>query len=485
MSESVKVGLLAVLLLSLCSYSYCNEVKLTSPNQTTVSDDGYQEVPLQFVFPFYGEEFETSYMFTNGVVGFRNPTDSQVESHWCCDGLDLVKMSEDGTDISRYGYAIAPLWTDLIDLEQGNSGLFTEGDTSQQTYRWKNLAEFYDATRLNTFELQIKKDGTYIVDYTAVNIQDHTISTGEAGNLAKGVSEGVQEAYYPNGYEGVPSTFGNLNLAFCDSNALYDPSCPNYAEAYAEFLYTEACNADATYDPECTGYAKAYLEQQCMYNPQYDKTCAGYVDREERKVTEEKPEPIRIEGENPISEVLEQPDLITDFAGTTGYQIEGMPSASAPVVEPRKEEREKPKEELEVVEEREKPVDEQDNRKQEQPIEKTVANEQAPKKAEKKQVLTKNDKLKALVSKRAVALAKKVESAVTLEQQIVVQQQLMSLISFVPDFNYAEQEMKDLASFYPSKDNVDNAFARWFVNDKNFIRLEDLQYPQRNTQWQR
>ena len=424
-------------------------------------------------------------MFTNGVVGFRNPEDSQVESHWCCDGLDLVKMSEDGTDISRYGYAIAPLWTDLIDLEQGNSGLFTEGDTSQQTYRWKNLAEFYDATRLNTFELQIKKDGTYIVDYTAVNIQDHTISTGEAGNLAKGVSEGVQEAYYPNGYEGVPSTFGNLNLAFCDSNALYDPSCPNYAEAYAEFLYTEACNADATYDPECTGYAKAYLEQQCMYNPQYDKTCAGYVDREERKVTEEKPEPIRIEGENPISEALELPDLITDFAGTTGYQIEGTPRASAPVIEPRKEEREKPKEELEVVEEREKPVDEQDNRKQEQPIEKTVANEQAPKKAEKKQVLTKNDKLKALVSKRAVSLTKKVEGAVTLEQQIVVQQQLMSLISFVPDFNYAEQEMKDLASFYPSKDNVDNAFARWFVNDKNFIRLEDLQYPQRNTQWQR
>jgi len=221
--------------------------------------------------------------------------------------------------------------------------------------------------------------------------------------------------------------------------------------------------------------------------------------------------------------------LITDFAGTTGYQIEGTPRASAPVIEPRreevvnnvepreleqremeepsmgeesfseivqrerepenreeqKEEREEPKEEVEVVEERKEPVDEQDNRKQEQPIEKTVANKQAPKKIEKKQVLTKNDKLKALVSKRAVSLTKKVEGAVTLEQQIVVQQQLMSLISFVPDFNYAEQEMKDLASFYPSKDNVDNAFARWFVNDKNFIRLEDLQYPQRNTQWQR
>ena len=101
--------MLAVLLLSLCSYSYCNEVKLTSPNHTTVYDDHYAEVPLQFVFPFYGEEFQTSYMFTNGVVGFRNPTDSQVESHWCCNGRDLQTMADNNQDISRYGYAIAPL----------------------------------------------------------------------------------------------------------------------------------------------------------------------------------------------------------------------------------------------------------------------------------------------------------------------------------------------------------------------------------------
>lgn len=336
--------MLAVLLLSLCSYSYCDEVKLTSPNQTTVSDDGYAEVPLQFVFPFYGEEFETSYMFTNGVVGFRNPTDSQVESHWCCQGLDLVKMSEDGTDISRYGYAIAPLWTDLIDLEQGNSGLFTEGDTSQQTYRWKNLAEFYDATKLNSFELQIKQDGSYTVDYTAVNIQNHAITIGETGDLStQGSYEGTQNYYYPTGYQGVPDSYGNeqnsINVfnTLCAANPLYDPQCSGYAEAYAQQLYTQECNKDATYDKDCDGYEKAYFEQQCMYDPQYDKTCNGYI---EIKKEEEKFEPkeLSIKGEDPIQEILELPDLITDFAGTTGYQIEGMPSASAPVVEPRREE---------------------------------------------------------------------------------------------------------------------------------------------------
>ena len=548
MSESVKVGLLAVLLLSLCSYSYCNEVKLTSPNHTTVFDDHYAEVPLQFVFPFYGEEFETSYMFTNGVVGFRNPTDSQVESHWCCNGRDLQTMAENEQNISRYGYAIAPLWTDLIDLGAENSGLFQEGDASQQTYRWKNLAEYYNASRLNSFELQIKPDGSYTVDYTAVDIQNHAIAIGESGDLSTGSYEGIQNYYYSSGYTGVPDSYGNeqnsINVlnTLCAANALYDPQCSGYAEAYAQQLYTQACAADATYDRDCNGYEEAYLEQQCMYDPQYDETCAGYVE------PEPEPEVVLIE------EVLEQPDLTTDFTSASGYEIEGIPSFTMPtyeepqvfepeiiqvepepieapvemqqelereiaVVEPQpsepeqmevlepevgeepieeiveaeqeSEEREEPREEreepeeLEIVEEREEPVDEQEDRAEEQPIEATVANKQAPKKIEKKQVLTKNDKLKALVSKRAVALTKRVENAVTLEQQVVVQQQLLSLISFVPDFNYAEQEMKDLASFYPSKDNVDNAFARWFINDKNFIRLEDLQYPQRNTQWQR
>ena len=578
-----------VLWVLVCSFSYSSdEVKLTSPNHTTVHDDHYAEVPLQFVFPFYGEEFETSYMFTNGVVGFRNPTDSQVESHWCCNGRDLQTMAENEQNISRYGYAIAPLWTDLIDLGAENSGLFTEGDASQQTYRWKNLAEYYNASRLNSFELQIKQDGSYTVDYTAVNIQNHAITIGESGDLSTQSSyEGTQNYYYPSGYQGVPQGYGNeqnsINVlnTLCSANPLYDPQCSGYAEAYAQQLYITECNqntlydsgcsgyeeayfldqctTDATYSRDCNGYEEAYLEQQCMYDPQYDTTCAGYVNMEEQEpsfVTSMVDDGSIIQGDNPVNEVLEQPDIITDFANTSGYEIEGMPSASAQlfempqvfepevlqvepepieapvqemqqelereiaVVEPQpseleqgemeesdvgeepieevvqrereleereeqSEEREEPREELEVVEEREESVEEQDDGQQEQPIEKTVANKQAPKKIEKKQVITKNDKLKTLVSKRAVALAKKVESAVTLEQQIVVQQQLMSLISFVPDFNYAEQKMKDLASFYPSKDNVDNAFARWFVNDKNFIKLEDLQYPQRNTQWQR
>ena len=517
-----------------CCYSFSEEVKLTSPNHTTVHDDHYAEVPLQFVFPFYGGEFETSYMFTNGVVGFRNPTDNSVESHWCCNGRDLQTMADNGQNISRYGYAIAPLWTDLIDLGAENSGLFAEGNTSQQTYKWRNLAEYswpYDATTLNSFELQIKPDGSYTVDYTAVDIQNHAVTIGDAGNLSQGIYEGTQQQYYSTGYVGILTSYGNeqnsINVlnTLCAANALYDPQCSGYSEAYAQQLF----------------------EQECMYNPQYDPTCNGYVE------PEPEPEVVLIE------EVLEQPDLTTDFTSASGYEIEGIPSFTMPtyeepqvfepeiiqvepepieapvemqqelereiaVVEPQPSEleqsevlepevgeepieevveaeeepepREEPieevveaeeeLEELEIVEEREEPVDEQKDRTKEQPIEATAANKQAPtKKNEKKQALTKNEKLKILVAKKAIALTKRVENATTLEQQVQVQQQLLSLISFVPDFNYAEQEIKDLASFYPPQENVDSSFSRWFRTDPNFEVLEDSQYPQRNTQWQR
>ena len=513
-----------------CCYSFSEEVKLTSPNHTTVHDDHYAEVPLQFVFPFYGEEFETSYMFTNGVVGFRNPTDVNVESHWCCNGRDLATMADNNQEISRYGYVIAPLWTDLIDLETGNSGLFAEGDTAQQTYIWRNLAEYsypHDATRLNSFELQIKQDGSYTVDYTAVDIQNHAVTIGDAGDLSTGVYEGTQNYYYSSGYTGVPESYGNeqnsINVlnSLCAANALYDPQCSGYSEAYAQQLF----------------------EQECMYNPQYDPTCNGYVDMEEREVVQVRELVEDGSSAGSIEEAIEQPNIVTDFANTSGYEIEGMPSASAPLFEmptvfepevfeqeppevvnemqqmeqelereivsnepreleqsevPEREVAEEPVEEIVEREQepqqeeepreeiREQPVEEQSDTEQEQPTQKAIVNKPTlTPKAPEKQALTKNEKLKVLVSKKAIALTKQVENATTLEQQVQVQQQMLALISFVPDFNYAEGKVKDLETFYPLEENIDSSFSRWFRTDPNFEVLEDSQYPQRNTQWQR
>lgn len=90
---------------------------------------------------------------------------------------------------------------------------------------------------------------------------------------------------------------------------------------------------------------------------------------------------------------------------------------------------------------------------------------------------TKREKLKLLIAMKAIEAVKELETAVTLEQQMDIQRRLLALISFVPDFkNYNEEEIQDLANFYPPKPTVDHAFARWFLNDPKFSMMTDLQY---------
>ena len=116
---------------------------------------------------------------------------------------------------------------------------------------------------------------------------------------------------------------------------------------------------------------------------------------------------------------------------------------------------------------------------QEDDIEKEIAalesEAEAPTEKKQKKVVTKNDKIRLLLAKKAIELTKQVENAVTIEQQMLVQRQLLALLSFVPGFDYAEKELNQV-SFYPPKPVVDHQYARWFLNDPNFGIMEDSQY---------
>ena len=58
--------------------------------------------------------------------------------------------------------------------------------------------------------------------------------------------------------------------------ALYDPSCPRYAEALLQQQYDQNCIANPLYDSGCPGYATAYLNQQCTINPLYSSSWRLY-----------------------------------------------------------------------------------------------------------------------------------------------------------------------------------------------------------------
>ena len=224
--------------------------------QHQISDDGYARVPLQFSFPYYGRVFTESFMFSNGVVGFLNPTNS-----WCCTGFDL--RNNNGTPFS---FAIMPLQTDLLNY----SGRFlTEGTPQYQRYKWENISEFGRPQNLNTFGVEIRPSGYIGMHYEQVNISpDRPVTIGRTGDVGEFHQYYHGAGFSQGSFNHITESTGNL----CLVNPLSSPSCPNYAQAYQD----QQCSLNPLYSPSCAGYEVAYHNQQCSLNPLYATTCQGY-----------------------------------------------------------------------------------------------------------------------------------------------------------------------------------------------------------------
>ena len=234
-----------------------------------MTDDGYAQVNLPFAFPFYGQVFTTSYMYTNGVVGFLN-------NNWgfCCDGTDLNNQASQQN--SPWNYAIYALNTDLY---PGTNSTFYTQVTDNGTglrYTWDRVVEI--GTQLeNTFSVNIKDSGYIGLSYDSVNLNSYRNPLiGIAGNI----SNGEYSQYYfgqagalPN-VAGTTLTFtGTETTDVCIVNPLFSTTCAGYAQAY----YDQQCTINALYDAGCKGYAEAYHSQQCSINQLYDVSCPGYA----------------------------------------------------------------------------------------------------------------------------------------------------------------------------------------------------------------
>lgn len=224
--------------------------------QHQISDDGYARVPLQFSFPYYGRVFTESFMFSNGVVGFLNPTNS-----WCCSGFDL--RNNNGTPFS---FAIMPLQTDLLNY---NGRFLTEGTPQYQRYKWENISEFGVPENLNTFGVEIRPSGYIGMHYEQVNISPwRPVTIGKTGDV------GEYTQYYHGAGFSQGSNIIESNGNLCVTNPLSSPSCPNYAQAYQD----QQCSLNPLYSPSCQGYEQAYFNQQCSINALFNNQCQGYAE---------------------------------------------------------------------------------------------------------------------------------------------------------------------------------------------------------------
>jgi hypothetical protein len=257
---------------------YLPTLSYTQVTEHRISDDGYVRVPLQFSFPYYGRVFTESYMFSNGVVGFLNPT-----NHWCCSGFDL--RTNNGTPFS---FAIMPLQTDLINY----SGRFlTEGTPQYQRYVWENISEYGVPQNLNTFGVEIRPSGYIGMHYEQVNISPNRVvtigMTGDVGEFSQyyhGAGFSQANFSYITETTGDPCLLNPLHSSSCTGyqeaylsqqcsiSSLYSPQCPNYQQAYLE----QQCSLNALYSTQCQGYEQAYFNQQCSINALFNKDCVGY-----------------------------------------------------------------------------------------------------------------------------------------------------------------------------------------------------------------
>jgi hypothetical protein len=236
----------------------------------STSDDGWNNVPLGFDFPFYGRVFNNSWAMTNGVVTFQDPMTSGAYG-LCCSGIDLRNTTD-----SRYNYSIYGVHTDLYSWS-GQNQYYLRG-TNEMTYGWYNSSQCCSSSGGNSFEIKINSAGLVDTRIGGAFIQYNMVTSGMAGDLSKGE---YFQAYHGQGINIVPgganimswqALGGTGAVDMCIINPLSSSSCPGYQAAYT----TQQCTISALWDPSCPGYQTAYFNQQCSLNSLYNSACPGY-----------------------------------------------------------------------------------------------------------------------------------------------------------------------------------------------------------------
>ena len=190
----------------------------------TMGDDSNVRVPLGFTFPFYGQQFTESWMYSNGAVNFKS---GSAPGGFCCSGINLNTLRD-----TSYNYSIVPLWTDLIALQGGKH--YTLGTSNSMTYGWYGVSEYADANKRSTFELTIESTGKINTVFSGAHVSAHQVTSGMIGDISKG------EYYqYYNGNNLITGAFGwstnSTGTVYdpCKENPLSSATCSGFSTALA------------------------------------------------------------------------------------------------------------------------------------------------------------------------------------------------------------------------------------------------------------
>jgi len=481
----------AFLVLS-CSLSSWSDPEII---EHQIADDGWVEVPLDFTFPFYGNSYVTSFMFSNGVVGFLDPLDVPgtgiVYDGLCCHGQDLSSFTG-----VRFNYTIMPWNTDLIDTGIGK--FYTQGDETFQKYMWENLSEYYDRNTSNTFDLTIYPMGNIDVNYEQVQINNHAVTVAVVGDLSLGEYEQwfynhpTNGAIFWNSQEDDPVEIAN-GESVCSVIPDSHISCLYYPQVYADNVYNQQCALDPLYDYGCDGWDDAYIEEYV------EEDIPEVWEDDEESIESifvlEEPEVFQVIEIEPLDDytliattieeaIPEMEDLFEEIAQEE--LIEEIEAELEEFLEPELEE--EPLEEP-IEEELDEPEPEEDTVQEEQTEEEPeqeavveVVEQPVLKKAAKK--ASKKEKMREIIGNKLKNLAVEMGEAASLEEQQKLQSLILALLNFNAGFNsYNTQLLIDGVFYkdkgiYLDKDIPDNqrGLRNGLANEILHNKLMDLQW---------
>ena len=258
-------------------FNLVNEQNTT--NMAAGDDQVSSAFNLGFTFTFYGQDFTSARMATNGCLHFKS------SGSYCNDYTP--------DPLPEITYTLYPFWTDLI--RDSGSSVLAKSFTDKTVFGWYDLREYNRSGSDNSFEVILwKSDDSFEFRYGALDIINHDVLIGEQGtsselytylfhdecnvgttNIAGTcVNTDWNNTSFNTSLENGGSLYGlgSGNALDC-SSPLNNAACVGYEAAY----FTQQCTLDELYSTQCIGYWDARFDYECTQDPQSSPACAGYM----------------------------------------------------------------------------------------------------------------------------------------------------------------------------------------------------------------
>lgn len=221
-----------------------------------VGDDRVSSVfNLDFTFTFYGVDFTTARMATNGCLHFGS-------SGGYCNDYTPDPLPE-------ITYTLYPFWTDLI--RDNGSKVLAKNFTDKSVFGWYDLREYNRGNTDNSFEVILwKSDDSFEFRYGGLNIINHDVLIGEQG----GTNELYTYYYHDQCGKGTTNSSTCVNQNW--NNSLMNTQLENGGSLYGVSSGNATDCSNPLNDTSCPGYWEAFDDQQCDLDPQYAPFCPGY-----------------------------------------------------------------------------------------------------------------------------------------------------------------------------------------------------------------